>query len=326
MRKRWTGEMVKEFVEDIGYQLIEVPNWDWVKTRDRITVSCENNEHEPYDVAKEDFNNGSRCKKCRIEEARKRYAFSHEEITEKIKSMNIGLEVAKDSPKYINNRTKLKLWCKKGKHYIFLSWEKITIGRRCAKCSGIYNYSHSEIKDMMKEIDDSYSIMEDSDEYKNNSTKLKIYHAKCDSFFYMAWSKFNQGQRACNCNSNSKYELRASKIMQNHGIDYRKEVVFEGLESDNGVKLRYDFGIYNDNKLLFLIEVDGEQHFNEGSFNFSKDGKSRLTRVQYHDKSKNKYAEENNIPLFRIKYNENIEEVVENILKNFNLIGDVEFE
>ena len=181
MRKLWTGDDVKKLVEDADYELIDVPNWDWVKSLDDIVVSC--GEHEPYRVTRQSFKRGSRCRKCRTREARERHSLTHEEVVNRIKNMNIGLVVMKDSPIYVNNRTKLKLWCEKGEHYIFLSWEKIDAGRRCAKCSGIYNYSHSEIEEMVREIDNSYNVMKDSDRYENSVIKLKIYHEVCDSFF-----------------------------------------------------------------------------------------------------------------------------------------------
>jgi hypothetical protein len=47
----------------------------------------------------------------------------------------------------------------------------------------------------------------------------------------------------------------------------------------------------------YFIEYDGEQHFTKGLFNDDD-----LTYIRTHDKQKNHYCFENNIPLIRIPY------------------------
>ena len=48
---------------------------------------------------------------------------------------------------------------------------------------------------------------------------------------------------------------------------------------------------------IYMIEFDGEQHFKKGLFNDDD-----LTYIRKHDKQKNAYCFENNIPLIRIPY------------------------
>lgn len=84
------------------------------------------------------------------------------------------------------------------------------------------------------------------------------------------------------------------QIFENRGVRYQTEITIP-----NGG--RFDFGVFKSNsgieKLVCLIEFDGSQHENEDSWLGSK----KLTEM---DKLKDKWAEENNIPLIRISESE----------------------
>ena len=78
-----------------------------------------------------------------------------------------------------------------------------------------------------------------------------------------------------------------------------------------------DFAIFKDDKLIGIIEFDGEQHFHIKSF--GSQNKEKITKnfkdTQLRDTIKNKYCEENNIPLLRIKYTQF--DMIEEILNDF---------
>lgn len=104
---------------------------------------------------------------------------------------------------------------------------------------------------------------------------------------------------ACECFGNqSTGERLVSEWLKEHNIKYKFQLIYDDLKDVN--VLRYDFGIYGDNnKIIKIVEFDGEQHFQEpGSF-YNPDG-----LVQKHDKMKNEYAAKHNIPLLRIPYTE----------------------
>lgn len=67
--------------------------------------------------------------------------------------------------------------------------------------------------------------------------------------------------------------------------------------------LRFDFAILNNSdKVIRLIEFDGEQHYEQ---NIKNSGWNTYQKYQYtlkHDLLKNKLAQNNNIPLIRIPY------------------------
>lgn len=440
---RWTGEMMREFVESEGYQLISVPNEDWVKSLDRIVVSC--GSHEPYEVTRKHFRRGVRCAKCSGQ-----YRYNHDEIKEEIKKLDENYFVCDDSPIYENANTKLKLSC--GKHFYFASWSKFMSNRRCPKCAnekrsedkkfrhddifekieelglkntlcedspkyknsqtklkflcennhyfmmswnniqqgqscsicagnqnlthnevcerierlnkgykvlqdsplykrwntklkiscrndhyfmaswnslqqgngcpecyGKLKYTHQEICEEVSKLDSEYSVCSDSPLYENAKTKLKLYHSVCKNEFDITWANFKQDSKPCGCYTSSKNEILLRGYLKSRNIKFSEQVTFDDLVSDKERKLRYDFGIYENNEITILIEYDGEQHFKPVEY-FG--GQEQFEKQQHHDKLKNDYAKENNIPLLRIRYDEDTISVLENYLKDLQLIKE----
>lgn len=103
-----------------------------------------------------------------------------------------------------------------------------------------------------------------------------------------------------NFNSPSKGEQKIIQILKANNIDFKREVTFSDLTNSNGVPLRFDFGIYRNNRLVVLIEYDGEphfkyvRHFHKNKFNFLK--------AQERDRRKNSYCLLKKLPLIRIPY------------------------
>lgn len=108
--------------------------------------------------------------------------------------------------------------------------------------------------------------------------------------------------KACGiCSCYSINEKIIAEWLENKKITYKKEVNFSDLLSNNGVMLRFDFGIYKNNELVCLIEYDGEQHYisrNTGIFAGEYD------KIHNRDLLKNEYCKKKNIPLYRIRYDE----------------------
>lgn len=118
---------------------------------------------------------------------------------------------------------------------------------------------------------------------------------------------------ACDCFRNrSTGETIVDYLLTKHDIPHKSEYIFEGLFGDGGGALRYDFAIMKDDKVIALVEFDGQQHFEDAGTRFNPTG-----RVQIHDDRKDKYAEEHNIPLLRIPYDKapQAEEILIDFLK-----------
>lgn len=124
--------------------------------------------------------------------------------------------------------------------------------------------------------------------------------------------------QSCGCKRFSLSEEQIANILTDLDINYAKEYRFKDLYRYKGHSLKFDFAIFNEkNTLIGLIEYQGQQHF-------------RLTindefgRVQREitDQMKRDYCLEKNIPLYEIKFDDNIEQKLNEILKNMNVIHD----
>lgn len=90
------------------------------------------------------------------------------------------------------------------------------------------------------------------------------------------------------------------EILKQNRISFKREVSFKDLNGLKGVPLRFDFAIFKNNKLIALVEYDGEQHFkftkhfHKTIFDFKK--------AQEWDRKKNSYCLVRGIPLIRVPY------------------------
>ena len=108
---------------------------------------------------------------------------------------------------------------------------------------------------------------------------------------------------SCGCYHRSIGATNILTCLIENNIEFIEEYVFTDLP-----KSRFDFAIIKENKIIRLIEFDGEQHFQ----NVEQWGGLELQ--QKRDKVKNEYALSHNIPLVRIPYWERDKITLEMIL------------
>jgi hypothetical protein len=100
----------------------------------------------------------------------------------------------------------------------------------------------------------------------------------------------------------SKGERLIREILENERVLFKQEYSFATLKSFKGKPLRYDFAVFNGNKVIALIEWQGEQHYRFVE-HFSKD-KGKWDYAREMDYRKCRFALMNNIPLYCIPYYE----------------------
>jgi hypothetical protein len=129
--------------------------------------------------------------------------------------------------------------------------------------------------------------------------KSRTYCCKCDcgnivpsvQHQYLAFGDTT----SCGC-IRSKGEFQIERLLQENNISYVREYSFEDLFDI--LPLRFDFAIFKDNKIIALIEFQGEQHYNTNNGFYNED-------VIRHDKMKQEYCNKNNINLIIIDYKRN---------------------
>lgn len=151
---------------------------------------------------------------------------------------------------------------------------------------------------------------------KANKKRVSLYKCKCDcgrecikQGIYL-----RQGDtKSCGlCGMNSAGEAAIANFLDERKVEYSSQYFFEDCLSEKGYYLYFDFALFKDDKLICLIEYDGEQHYvNDNRLNvFFGNFEERHRR----DLIKDKYCEDNSITLFRIRFDENVKEKMEDVI------------
>ena len=115
---------------------------------------------------------------------------------------------------------------------------------------------------------------------------------------------------SCGCASQSSGEIKIIQLLEQAQIDFQCQYRIR----DFNIGAPFDFAIFNQNKLLGLIEYDGEQHFKAVEI---WGGEEQLKKQQERDNKKNQWCKENNILLIRIPYTEYKKLTIEYLLSFF---------
>jgi len=204
---------------------------------------------------------------------------------------------------YINNKTKIKIICKE--HGIFEARPDNHLNKKsgCPKCANNILYDKNIFVKKCNVIHHNkydYSLVD----YKNAHQKIKIICPTHGLFEQMPHSHINGV--GCPICSESKGEKKISFILDTLKIKYEREKSFENCRYK--YPLPFDFYLLDYN---ICIEYDGPQHFESID---GWGGEEKFKDIKIRDSIKNEYCENNNITLIRIKYDENINSEIMNII------------
>lgn len=116
---------------------------------------------------------------------------------------------------------------------------------------------------------------------------------------------------SCGCQT-SKGNLKIKLWLENNNKKFIQEYSFKDLyRVSPQYPLRFDFALFENEQVIGLIEYNGRQHYEPIEY-FG--GIDNFIIQQENDRKKQEYCNDNNIKLFTIKYNENVEEKMEEIL------------
>lgn len=120
--------------------------------------------------------------------------------------------------------------------------------------------------------------------------------------------------RSCGCIKTSLRENEIKNVLNHLHTKYTTEFSFEDLLSPKGYPLRFDFALFDNNdNIICLIEHQGEQHYIKTNNGFG-DLQRTIT-----DDLKRQYCKTKNVPLFEIKFNDDIVSSIHNILSKINI-------
>lgn len=153
------------------------------------------------------------------------------------------------------------------------------------------------------------------DPVRNSDRKIKyICQCECGNTISVIGTSLRSGNtQSCGCLHQSLGELAIAQLLDKNNIEYKKEFIIKELQTFTHGFPRFDFAIFLNNKLKFLLEFQGKQHFMLNN-PMGKDQRERTDILKFN------YCKNNNIKLFYINYNDNIEKKLLRILKNEELL------
>lgn len=130
---------------------------------------------------------------------------------------------------------------------------------------------------------------------KSDGRNSRVYKCQCDcgNIFYAQHVYLNCGDtKSCGC-LRSAGEFQIEQLLKEHSISFKREYEFEDLV--DLAPLRFDFAIYNKEKMVCLLEFQGEQHWQQSNGFYNE-------KLLQHDLAKKEYCQKHNIPLYFLYY------------------------
>lgn len=140
----------------------------------------------------------------------------------------------------------------------------------------------------------------------SDGTKYSLWKCRCDCGVIKnirGTSLISGKTKSCGC-IQSYGELTIKELLENNNVKFTTQYTFQNLVSKNNKRLKFDFALLDDkDNLICLIEYNGIQHYKENKYNIN----FVKTQREETDILKQQYCKNKNIPLYIIKYNDNIE-------------------
>lgn len=168
------------------------------------------------------------------------------------------------------------------------------------KSCGCYNIEclHNRTEDLTGKVFNYLQVIS-LDKERTENTKHTYWFCKClkcnsGKIKSISASQLKSGgTKSCGC-LKSSYEEKIEAILRENNINYKKQYSFDDLRGDYK-KLFFDFAIFdNNNKLKYLIEYNGDQHYKIVEY---WGGEEKFLERQRYDNKKIEYCKKNNIPL-----------------------------
>lgn len=237
---------------------------------------------------------GHGCPKCSG-----RVIMPHNEYVQKVFDINQNIEVVDI---YNGSRNKILHRCKIDGYEWEITPDHVLRGVGCPLCGGKLRKTHEQY---VKEVFNINPDIEVIERYVSYKTPI-LHKCKIDGCqWYACPSNVLFGTGCPQCKA-SRGEREIIAWLSNRSISFEPQKTFDDCK--NKKLLPFDFYLSEHN---LCIEYDGEQHYHPINF-FG--GEERLRKTIQRDRIKTDYCLANNIQLLRIKYNENVTEVLESFL------------
>lgn len=288
--------------------MIYAPPIDGVKQRTKCKCRCEcgNEVVKTYDSLKKSNNEMQSCG-C-IFSLAKSESTSTPVIGQKFGRLTVIDEYYKDG------KRRVLCQCDCGNVVERIKTEVTSGHTKSCGCLWKETISETNTKDWTGEVS-QFGIKFIKQHSKNeHGTWLWECECHCGNHFVALPANILSGERpSCGCIWLSRGAYIVKDYLDNNHFEYKQEYSFDDLRDK--YPLRFDFAVFNQEKLFFLIEYDGKQHENPVEY-FG--GEEAFIKLKQHDKMKDDYCKLNNIPLLRIKHDLTIEGIQDKLQNALN--------
>lgn len=186
---------------------------------------------------------------------------------------------------------------------------------RSASCGCLKSEITSKIKtkDLTGMVFGSLTVIQRVENHKLDcgaSNVRYLCRCSCGNFTYSDAGVLRNGnKKSCGCIKHSFGEACVEDELRKRDVEFKTEYTFPDLRSDKNRPLRFDFAIFNNGNLDFLIEYQGAQHYIVQKNPYFGQQQREIT-----DEQKEEYCIAHGIPLYKIKYNQSVKDELNKIL------------
>jgi len=248
---------------------------------------------------------GQGCPKCS-----KRYTNTKEEFLKELLVINPNISIISE---YLKMSKKVRAKCLKDGYEWNVTPSRLLRGSGCPKCGGVAPYTSKEFSEKLKERNPDVEMV---GEYINNKTKFQV---RCinDGYIWMATPKTLLKGIGCPCCKISKGEKYLFLYLNKIDVKFISQYSFFDLLGNFNRSLKFDCAIFDQEELIYLIEIDGIGHRKPIKFNGMSDDDAleKFNLIKKYDQLKDEYCINKNIKLIRIEYDGKNFKEIPNILK-----------
>lgn len=212
---------------------------------------------------------------------------------------------------YINSDIPVEIFCKKCQKYFLQSPNNHLTGMGCPYCQNI-RISEKQYKSLEKFIEEAVNIHGNRYDYSKvnylgSRKPCLIICNNCKHEFLQTPMKHICSRHGCPYCNQSKGELRIQNWLDKHLIVYKAQFRFKECKDKRSLPFDFYLPTYN-----ICIEFQGKQHYDQNYYKWRNNSFKNFKTQQKHDQMKRDFCKNKGIKLLEIKYNEEVENKLEN--------------
>lgn len=262
----------------------------YINNKTKILCKCKLDGFEWY-AYPDNLLHGHGCPKCSVLKAQNDKTKTHNDYVQALEKINPNILVLDE---YIRNDVPILHKCKIDNYEWMTIPSNILRGAQCPRCVNREKYTTDSFKEKMSKINNNIIIL---GEYVHSKIKI-LCKCKIDGYEWKATPTNLIYGRGCPMCNESHGEKAISLYLTDNKIDFIPQYTF--LDCKRIKLLPFDFYLKDYNA---CIEYDGEQHFRPIDYFGGKNG---FEQRKINDSIKTRYCNDNNIPLLRIRYDQDI--------------------